>query len=167
MTTQLPACGRIERRAGVQVGHLARELGHDAASVWRLLTDPARLLQWLASGRIELRLGGAVHIDFVDSGTVIDSRVTAFEDGRLLEYSWSHAGEPARPLRWTLSPTAAGTRLELEVTIPEGEDAAKACAGFEGHLEMLAAALEGVPIKFPFDVFVAARKNYQAQLADH
>ena len=59
---------------------------------------------------------------------------------------------------------AEGTHLTLTVGIPAGEDAAKACAGFEGHLEMLAAALEGVPIKFPFDVFLAARKAYGQQL---
>ena len=57
-----------------------------------------------------------------------------------------------------------GTRLELQVRLPAGEDAAKACAGFEGHLEMLAAALEGVPIKFPFDLFLKARAGYGEQL---
>ena len=41
---------------------------------------------------------------------------------------------------------------------------AKACAGFEGHLVMLAAALEGVPIKFPFDLFMQARAAYSKQL---
>ena len=30
---------------------------------------------------------------------------------------------------------------------------------------MLAAALEGVPIKFPFERFMAARRAYQQQLA--
>jgi len=50
------------------------------------------------------------------------------------------------------------------VRLPEGEDPAKACAGFEGHLEMLAAALEGVPIRFPFDLFVQARKVYGEQV---
>ena len=29
---------------------------------------------------------------------------------------------------------------------------------------MLAAALEGVPIKFPFDLFLQARKHFNAQL---
>ena len=47
---------------------------------------------------------------------------------------------------------------------PTGEDLAKACAGFDAHLDMLAAALEGVSIKFPFDVFVQARKAYAEQV---
>jgi hypothetical protein len=50
------------------------------------------------------------------------------------------------------------------VRVPTGEDLAKACAGFDAHLDMLAAALEGVSIKFPFDVFVQARKVYAEQV---
>ena len=72
---------------------------------------------------------------------------------------------PKRPLRWELQPCDGGTRLVLGVRVPKDEDPAKACAGFEGHLEMLAAALEGVPIRFPFDLFVQARKTYAEQVA--
>ena len=55
--------------------------------------------------------------------------------------------------------------LALTVRVPADEDIAKACAGFEAHLEMLAAALEGVSIKFPFDLYVQARKAYSEQVA--
>lgn len=165
MHEDAPAFGRIERLHEGFCGHLSRQLPHAAASVWAMLTASDKLPLWLAAGRIEPRVGGAVRIDFADSGTVIESTVSAFEPGRLLEYSWSHGNEPLRPLRWTLAATAQGTRLELAVTTPPGEDAAKACAGFEGHLEMLAAALEGVPIKFPFDLYLAAREAYRKQLA--
>ncbi|HET9047780.1 MAG TPA: SRPBCC domain-containing protein [Chiayiivirga sp.] len=153
------------RRVGEAVeGHLGRNLGHGRAAVWTMLTDAASLAQWLAPGHLEPRLGGAVKIDFADSGTVIDSTVLAWEPERVLSWSWSHAGEPERPLRFQLSDAEGGSRLALIVRIPAGEDAAKACAGFEGHLEMLAAALEGVSIKFPFDVFLAARGAYRQQL---
>lgn len=164
MSDDTPAFGHIERLQSGFRGRLSRHFPHDAASVWAMLTAPDKLPLWLAAGSIELQLGGVVHIDFADSGTVIDSTVTAFEAGRLLEYSWSHDKEPARPLRWTLTATVEGTRLDLAVTTPAGEDAARACAGFEGHLEMLAAALEGVPIKFPFDLFLQARGAYRKQL---
>lgn len=164
MHEDTPAVGRIERlREGFR-GHLARELAHPPAAVWAMLTASDKLPQWLASGSIEARVGGVVRIDFADSGTVIDSRLSDCADGRLLEYSWSHGNEPLRPLRWELAATAQGTRLALTVDTPPGEDAAKACAGFEGHLEMLAAALEGVPIKFPFDLYQAARAAYRRQL---
>lgn len=133
--------------------------------VWAALTEPSELVQWLAPGAIALRPGGAVKLDFADSGIVIDSRVTKIERPRLLEYSWSGPGEPDRPLRWELEPVGPMTRLTLTLTMPASEDVARACAGWAAHLEMLIAALAGIPIKFPFEVFKAAREAYRARLA--
>lgn len=160
------ASGRITRRDDALEIALIRHLDHAAASVWSFLTDPARLPEWLAPGEIEPRVGGRARLDFVDSGTVIDSEVTAFDPGILLEYSWSGPGEPLRPVRWSLDiegPQAC--RLTLTLTTPAGDDAGRGAAGWEAHLEMLAAALEGAPIRFPFERFKAARDAYRARLA--
>lgn len=164
MSEETVQVGRLEAADGGYQGHMERVFAHDRAAVWRMLTEPQALAQWLAPGSIELRPGGAVRIDFADSGVVIDSTVLALEEGALLEYSWSSGDEPERRLRWTLAQADGGTRLGLQVQVPAGEDASKACAGFEAHLEMLAAALEGVPIHFPFQHYLGARKAYQAQL---
>jgi len=144
---------------------LRRRLDHPPAAVWAMLTDPALLPQWLAPGVIELSVGGAVRLDFGDSGVVIDSTVSALQEHRLLQYAWSGPADPVRPLRWELEPDGAGARLTLTLSVPDTEDAGRACAGFEAHLEMLAAALEGVPIRFPFETFKAARDAYRAELA--
>jgi hypothetical protein len=69
-------------------------------------------------------------------------------------------------VRWELAPDGDGARLTLTVTTPLGEDPGRACAGWEAHLEMLEAALEGVPIKFPFERFKAARDAYRTKVAD-
>jgi uncharacterized protein YndB with AHSA1/START domain len=147
-------------------GRLERRLDHDRHAVWRMLTEPQALVQWLAPGSIELRIGGRVHIDFADSGRIIDSTVLGLDAPRLLEYSWSTGDEPQRPLRWELSEDKTGTRLVLTVRLPRGDDAAKACAGFEAHIEMLAAALEGVPIRFPLDYYLESRRAYQELLRE-
>lgn len=157
--------GRIVRRDGQVRAVLTRVFDHPGDAVWAALTEPERLAQWLAAGRIELREGGSAKLDFADSGIVIDSRVSAFDPGRLIEYAWSGPGEPLRPLRWELAPAGDACRLTLSVAVPEGEDAARAFAGWEAHLDMLAAALEGVPIKFPFERFKAARAAYAERLA--
>jgi uncharacterized protein YndB with AHSA1/START domain len=132
-------------------------------AVWAALTRPDRLLEWLAPGEIAAEAGGPARLNFPESGTVIDSRVTAIEPMKLLEYSWSGPGEPERPLRWALEPIGATTHLTLTLTMPADEDAAKACAGWAAHMEMLAAALAGMPVKFPFALFQAARAAYRAQ----
>lgn len=159
------ATAQLTREGGQVVGVMTRVLEHPPAEVWRMLTDPARLPLWLALGRIEPRVGGAARLDFADSGTVIDSHVTAYVEGQALEYSWSSPDEPLRPVRWDVTPEGAGSRLTLTLKTPQGEDPGRACAGWEAHLEMLEAALEGVPIKFPFDRFKAARDAYREKVA--
>lgn len=141
--------------------------GFDASPerLWAALTQPEDLVQWLAPGTIALELGGAVQLDFGDSGVVIDSLVTAYKPGQLLEYGWSGAGEAARPLRWEIEAAGDGARLTLSLNLPASEDAGRAAAGWAAHLDMLAAALAEVPIRFPYARFQAARETYRAPVA--
>ena len=108
---------------------------------------------------------GTAKLNFVDSGIVIDSKVSEFEAPNLLEYSWSSPGEPERPVRWELTPEGNSTRLKLTLRVPGEEDVARSCAGWEAHLMMLLAAIEGVPIKFPFERFQQTRAAYNEMLA--
>lgn len=156
--------GHVRRTDKGFEGKLTRAIDHAPARVWEFLTTPQGIAQWLAPGTIELKKGGAVHIDFGDSGVVIDSTVLEFEPERILTYSWSGKGEPERPLRWEIDKTENGCTLSLGVRLPADEDIAKACGGFEAHLDMLMAALEGVPVRFPFETYSTARKAYQAEL---
>ena len=164
MADETAVMDQIRRDGQVIEARLTRPLPHPPTAVWHMLTDNAALAQWLAEGSIELRPGGRVHIDFGDSGVVIDSTVLDLAPQERLAYSWSNGDQPARPLHWALEATGAGTLLALTVTLPAGEDLAKACAGFAAHLEMLAAALEGVPAKFPFPLYLEKRTEYQALL---
>lgn len=159
----LPA--KFTRKPGVVGVRFELTLEACAAEVWSFLTQSDRLPQWLAPGRIELEPGGAARLDFQDSGIVIDSRVTRCQAPRALAYSWSSPGEPDRPVRWTLEPDGAATRLALELDLPAQEDAARSAAGWAAHLEMLQAALAGAPVKFPFPTFKAARAAFGTQLA--
>ena len=156
--------GTIERVGGEFEAELALSLDHPQESVWQMLTDPDKMVEWLAPGTIELRKGGSAHLNFTDSGIVIDSTVTEFEPPKLLEYSWSGPGEPLRPVRWETEAADGGTRLTLTLRVPDDEDVARSCAGWEAHLMMLLAAIEGVSIKFPFERFVATRQAYNTIL---
>ena len=157
----LPA--NFTRKEGVVEGRLSVLLDNHLEEVWSALTEPARLVEWLAPGAIELRQGGAVRLNFPDGG-LIDSTVSAIEPKRLLEYSWSIPGEPTRPVRWELEPIGAAVRLTMTLRMPANEDASRGLAGWAAHLDMLAAALANVPVKFPFEVCKAAREAYRDQL---
>ncbi|MBI5323632.1 SRPBCC family protein [Bradyrhizobium sp.] len=153
--------GRISRVGNRFEARIERTLKHDQEAVWRMLTDSSLLPQWLAPGDLALSKGGAARLNFPESGTNVESVVTEVDPPRLIEYSWSSPGEPDRPLRWEAVATPGGTRLSLTLGIPDSEDIARTCAGWDAHLEMFAAAMEGVPIKFPFERFKAAREAYR------
>ena len=155
---------KFSSKPGVLVARFDLTLEVYASEVWSFLTQSDRLPQWLAPGRIELEQGGAARLDFQDSGIVIDSRVTRCVAPRSLAYSWSGPGQPNRPVRWTLEPEGDRTRLTLELELPSNEDVARSAAGWAGHLEMLAAAIAGAPMKFPFPTFKAAREAFNVQL---
>jgi uncharacterized protein YndB with AHSA1/START domain len=165
MDIDTDAQARITRTADGFRCEFARDFDHAPQAVWAALTEPGKLAQWLAPGAIELKIGGRARLDFQDSGIVIDSEVSLCEPDHLLEYGWSGPGEPDRRLTWTLSAVQDGCRLSLVLRLPEGDDVARSCAGWDAHLDMLAATLEGVPVKFPFEVFKAARDAYRRQLS--
>ena len=64
-----------------------------------------------------------------------------------------------------MTPEGENTRLTLTLESPDTEDIARSCAGWEAHLMMLLAAIEGVPIKFPFERFQTTRKIYNNQIS--
>jgi uncharacterized protein YndB with AHSA1/START domain len=154
--------GTIQHAGNRFEARIERTLEHDQDAVWRMLTDSSLLPQWLAPGELSLSKGGAAKLNFPESGTNVESVVTEVQPPRLIEYSWSSPGEPDRPLRWEAIATQDGTRLSLTLRIPDTEDIARTCAGWNAHLEMFAAAMEGVPIKFPFERFKTAREAYRA-----
>ncbi len=157
--------GTINSTSGCYEARLERFLAHAQSVGWAMLTEPDRMVEWLAPGEIELRKGGTAKLNFTDSGIVIDSTVSECEPPSLLEYSWSSPGEPTRPVRWETAPVAGGTHLTLTLQVPEDEDIARSSAGWDAHLMMLLAAIEGVPIKFPFERFQATREVYKSIIA--
>ncbi|MDX1598708.1 MAG: SRPBCC domain-containing protein [Marinobacter sp.] len=143
---------------------LHREIDHPPESVWRMLTDSVCLSQWLAPGVLEQEEGGRIKLDFGNSGTPIDCCIKAFEPNRRLSYSWSAGNDPERPLTWELTECHGGTLLSLTLSLPNDHLVAISCAGWDAHLEMLMAALEGISIHFPAPRFREAREVFSELL---
>ncbi len=156
--------GELSAENGRIVVKLERNIGHSPAKVWEMLTGSEELALWLAPGKLDARIGGRVQLDFGNSGTPIDCRVTRCEPHRILAYSWSSGDAPERPLVWELEPTDEGTRLVLTLSLPDNELVPIACAGWDSHLEMLMAALEGINIHFPVERFRVARSWFETQV---
>jgi uncharacterized protein YndB with AHSA1/START domain len=80
----------------------------DAADLWDALTNKDRIPRWFAPVSGELKLGGKYQVENNAGGTI-----TECVPNRKIALTWEFMGG----MSWvtlTLSPTGAGTRLELE-----------------------------------------------------
>jgi uncharacterized protein YndB with AHSA1/START domain len=87
-----------------------REYSADVEDVWEAVTDPARLARWFAPVSGTLREGGAFQVDGNAEGEILECRAPS-----ALTVTW---GGPVSIVRLRLSPTEAGTVLDLEHTVP-------------------------------------------------
>jgi uncharacterized protein YndB with AHSA1/START domain len=108
----------IDKTARSQTGSISFEfdLQHPPAKVWRALTDPTWLAQWLLPVfDLELEPGAAFTFQRPPlpgwDGTV-KCRILEVEAPRKLSYSWV-VGDMDTVVSFTLTPTASGTRLSL------------------------------------------------------
>ena len=107
-----------DRTAPSQVETIAFEfdLPHSPEKVWRALTDPALLAEWLLPV-VGLRLETGAEFEFRTQphpgwdGTV-SCRFVEIEAHRTLRYTWSVPFLDT-VVTFTLTPTASGTRLSL------------------------------------------------------
>jgi uncharacterized protein YndB with AHSA1/START domain len=95
------------------------DYGHPPDRVWRALTDPAEMAQWLMANDFEPRVGHRFRFRAKPQPGwrgIVDGEVLEVDPPRRLSYSWT--GDPSwkRPTRvtWTLVPSGGGTRLTLE-----------------------------------------------------
>lgn len=149
--TTHPADGALETRDGRHVMRFERRLAHPVERVWSALTEPEELRAWLADADIELVLGGAVQLRWLntdDQGdhALAEGTVTALDAPRLLELDTA----PHGLLRFELREDDGATALTLMVGVPApNEQIMLALAGWHIHLEHLADALDGHPIQWP------------------
>ena len=95
------------------------DLRHPPEKVWRALTDPALLAEWLLPAvGLELEPGAAFTLKSQPypgwDGTV-DCRFVEIETHRKLSYTWVVGGDLGlnTVVTFTLTPTESGTRLSL------------------------------------------------------
>jgi uncharacterized protein YndB with AHSA1/START domain len=89
---------------------------HPPEKVWRALTDPALLAEWLLPV-IDLKLERGTAFTFKTQPVagwdgIVHGRIADIETHRKLSYDWG-VGDMATVVTFTLTPTAPGTRLSL------------------------------------------------------
>ena len=165
--------GRISGPAEVRFERL---LPGPIETVWQFFVDSEKRGQWLASGPMEAKVGGAVELRFQhrdlspnkvppperyremdEKGHVSHERVLRIEPPRLLAISWGDS-----EVTFELEPR--GTQVLFTVTHRRLADRAKmvqSSGGWHAHLEILTERLNGRVPKAFWTVFGDIESQYE------
>jgi uncharacterized protein YndB with AHSA1/START domain len=95
-----------------------REFAFPAERIWRALTQPHLIEEWLMKNDFKPSVGHRFNLRG-EWGGVLDCEVLAIEPNRTLSYTWDFAhDDPAFDMKsvvtFTLTPTPKGTLLRME-----------------------------------------------------
>jgi uncharacterized protein YndB with AHSA1/START domain len=136
--------GSLQAVDGKAVVRMEDRFSTDIDDLWSALTDPQRLARWIAEVEGDLRLGGEFRASFT-SGWEGPGRVDVCEPPRRLLVTMSPGQDDQTVIEVEIVPDGDQTRLVLEERgLPLDEVAAHG-AGWQAHVEDLAAHLAGRP----------------------
>jgi uncharacterized protein YndB with AHSA1/START domain len=88
-----------------------REIPHPPEKIWRALTQPHLIEEWLMKNDFKPVVGHG--FNFRGDWGAVDCQVLAVEPNKTLSYTWAAYGLEST-VTWTLTPTSAGTNLHME-----------------------------------------------------
>ncbi|MGH6872756.1 MAG: SRPBCC family protein [Rhizomicrobium sp.] len=99
-----------------------REMPHPPEKIWRALTQPHLIAEWLMENDFKPELGHQFRLRATPQpgwNGIIDCEVLVVEPNRTLSYTW-HSGDATLAIKsvvtLSLTPVAAGTLLRMEQT---------------------------------------------------
>ena len=93
-----------------------REIAHPPEKIWRALTQPHLIEEWLMKNDFKPVVGHKFNLSrdaTPEIKVVIDCEVTEVEPNETLSYKWKAFGTDT-VVTFTLTPTASGTALRVE-----------------------------------------------------
>lgn len=163
--------------------HFERLLPGPIDRVWNYLTQPELRGKWLASGSMDLRLGGKVELVFNNNSltphdelppekyknlgevSTMHGEITRLDAPRLLSYTWS---ETSGESEVTFELTPKGDDVLLKLThrnLGDDRDTLLSVgAGWHTHLGILADKLNGREPKPFWDTHMRLEKEYAKKL---
>ena len=88
-----------------------REIPHPPEKIWRALTQPHLIAEWLMKNDFKPDVGHRFNLSAEWGGVACE--VLAVEPNKALSYKWD-TKDLRSIVTWTLTPTGAGTRLRME-----------------------------------------------------
>jgi uncharacterized protein YndB with AHSA1/START domain len=90
---------------------IEREMPHPPEKIWRALTQPHLIAEWLMKGDFKPVMDH--RFKFTADWGSVDCQVMAIEPNKTLSYTWAAYGLES-VVTWTLTPTGKGTHLRME-----------------------------------------------------
>ena len=134
--------GTLQSSDGRGVVRMEGRYDTDIDDLWSALTDARRLVRWIAQVEGDLRLGGAFRATFT-SGWEGPGRVDACDPPRHLLVTMTPGREEETVIEAVLVADGDQTRLVVEERGLPLEELATHGAGWQAHLEDLAAQIAG------------------------
>ena len=122
-----------------------REFPHPPEKIWRALTQPHLIEEWLMKNDFRPVVGHHFNLRRTpkpDLDIVVDCEVLVLEPNKTLSYTWA-AYDLESVVTWTLTPTSTGTRLRMEQS-GFRPDQKQAYGGAKGGWRQFFASLEQV-----------------------
>ena len=88
-----------------------RDLAHPPEKIWRALTQPHLIEEWLMKSDFKPVVGH--RFDFRADWGSVDCQVRVVEANKTLSYTWAAHGLES-VVTWTLTPKGTGTNLRME-----------------------------------------------------
>lgn len=120
-----------------------RHYPRSVETVWRALTDPERLADWMGVSEIEPFVGGRMAM-MLDGPHPMTGEVRVWAPPRVFEFSWSNTHAPDSVVRYELAPQADGTRLVFTHQGMPYAYSALMLPGWHNFFDRLGNALAGV-----------------------
>ncbi|MBV8796203.1 MAG: SRPBCC domain-containing protein [Hyphomicrobiales bacterium] len=117
-----------------------REIAHPPEKIWRALTEPHLIEEWLMKN--DFKLVADHKFNLRGDWGAVDCQVLKIQPLRTLSYSWAANGLES-VVTWTLSPTSTGTLLRMEQS-GFRSDQKQAYGGAKGGWQQFFAKLEQV-----------------------
>jgi uncharacterized protein YndB with AHSA1/START domain len=136
--------GSLRAVDGKAIVRMEDRIDTDVHDLWSALTDPQRLARWIAEVDGDLRLGGEFQARFT-SGWEGPGRVDVCEPPRRLLVTMSPGQDDQTVIEAEIFPDGGQSRLVVEERGLPLDHAAGYGAGWQAHIEDLAAHLAGRP----------------------
>lgn len=150
--------------------------------VWAFLTESEKRRKWLASGEMELRVGGRVELKFnhaelsakIDPtperykheiGETFIGRITRCEPPRLLSFIWDITAADSSEVTFELTPRGIDVMLVLtERRLRDHAEMVSIASGWHTHLGILVDRLHGREPRLDWSTRAQVEAEYEKRL---